>query len=159
MSTLASHLRLCVIRPVLVDMGLWSTSAENLLLGTAAHESHLGTYLDQGDPSIDGPAYGIYQMEQATHDDCWDNFINGRADKHKVRQWVNEHGNMKWAKQMQGNLYYSTAMARMQYLRVKDPLPRYDDVPGLANYWHQHWCKGCAGTVQQFVDDYRRYVS
>ena len=67
------HLRLYIIRPTLQKINLWSEAAENLLLGTAAQESLLGTYLKQNG---NGPALGIYQMEPNTHKDIWIHYLN-----------------------------------------------------------------------------------
>lgn len=41
----ADHLRREIIAPALRHIGMWSEAAENLLLGTAAVESRMGTYL------------------------------------------------------------------------------------------------------------------
>lgn len=68
MSINCEQLRLYVIRPTLEKIELWSEAAENLLLGTTAQESHMGTYIKQVGK---GPALGIYQMEPATHKDIW----------------------------------------------------------------------------------------
>lgn len=47
-----------------------SSSAVNLLLGTAAQESAFGTYLRQ---IGGGPARGVFQMAPATAKDIWEN--------------------------------------------------------------------------------------
>src|SRR3546814_18753812 len=62
-----------VIRPTLEKLDLYSPAAANLLLGTALTESTIGgaTCLVQKG----GPALGIYQIEPATHLDCWRNFL------------------------------------------------------------------------------------
>ena len=51
----ADHLRREIVAPALRHIGMWSEAAENLLLGTAAVESRMGTYLRQ----IGGPALGM----------------------------------------------------------------------------------------------------
>jgi hypothetical protein len=76
----ANQLRHYVVRPTLRRLGLWSKSAENLLMGTAAQESHLGTYLHQVGG---GPAKGIFQMEPATERDLIKNYIRYRPELHK----------------------------------------------------------------------------
>ena len=60
-----------VIRPALTKINLWSSSAEELVLGTAIVESGL-TYLKQHG---DGPALGLWQIEPATHEDLYTNFV------------------------------------------------------------------------------------
>jgi hypothetical protein len=56
-----------LIKTVLInfDPFLASLNAIQLLMGTAAQESHLGTYLKQ----INGPALGVFQMEPNTEID------------------------------------------------------------------------------------------
>ncbi len=62
-----------IVQPVLAALGTWSLESEMLLMGTAAHESLL-IYTHQ----IGGPALGYFQMEPATHDDCWTNYLDNR---------------------------------------------------------------------------------
>ena len=73
---LASQMLSLVIRPALEKLSLWSLSAEELVLGTAIVESGL-TYLKQHG---DGPALGLWQVEPATHDDLYTNFLNFRPE-------------------------------------------------------------------------------
>ena len=70
------QLRREVLRPTLRYLELWSPAAENLVIGTAAHESGGCRYLTQ----IGGPALGLYQIEPATHDDLWTNFLAYRVE-------------------------------------------------------------------------------
>ena len=73
---LASQAQSLVIRPALEKLSLRSLSAEELVLGTAIVESGL-TYLKQHG---DGPALGLWQVEPATHDDLYTNFLNYRPE-------------------------------------------------------------------------------
>jgi hypothetical protein len=62
------------IGPVLRQLGLDEyrmQAAEELLLGTALQESGL-IYRRQLN---NGPALGLFQMEPATHDDIWADFL------------------------------------------------------------------------------------
>ena len=61
-----------IIKPTLLQIGLFNHTAVNLLLGTCAQESRMGTYVHQ---LGNGPALGIYQIEPATHNDIWANFL------------------------------------------------------------------------------------
>lgn len=54
--------RIEIVRPALVTIDLYSDAAENLVMGTAAQESHLD-YVKQ---SGNGPALSLFQMEPAT---------------------------------------------------------------------------------------------
>jgi len=128
-----AQLRRHIIRPVLEalePMIPYSRAAENLLLGTAAQESHMGRYLKQ----IRGPARGIYQMEPGTYGDIWRNFLSYHPEIGKVVYFFmfRRYGDVD---QLAGNLYLATAMARIHYFRVKERLPKTDDALRLGEYW------------------------
>lgn len=143
-----------VIRATLQPMGLWSPEAEELLIGTAAHESQLGRYIVQ----VGGPALGVFQMEGPTWRDLYQTFL---VYNNKLMGRI--HGVVpmtgRTAEHMITDLRYACVMARLKYYRVKDPLPAADDLQGQARYWKQHYNtpKG-RGTVEQYVADYRKYV-
>jgi len=124
----------------------FSDAAVELLKMTAAHESHLGSYLAQ----VEGPALGIYQMEPATENDIHDNFIDYRGTlRYKIDSIDQE---------LVSNLIYATAMARIHYYRDKYPLPDAMDIEGLAQY-----AKRVYNTVEgkaewrDYYNDYMRY--
>jgi hypothetical protein len=140
----AADLRELVIRPALKFIGLWSQAAENLLIGTWFHESTIAgqTRLKQ----VRGPALGGYQMEPASHQDNWNNFLGfpkWRALRGDVLALVPPAGFNPEHKVLDSeliwNLPYATAMARIKYYRVPDPLPAADDLQGLAEYWDKHY--------------------
>lgn len=155
----AEQLRLEVIRPTLeyLDSVIpYSIAAENLLMGTCAQESQMGTYIKQ---LGNGPALGIFQMEPATESDICANYLNFRDDMARevnllIPKFV--EGDLR---DLVGNLYYATAMARVHYYRVPEAMPLSDDVEGLAHYWKNHFnTKLGKGTVTEFVHNYNRYV-
>ncbi|MDP5041264.1 MAG: hypothetical protein NWQ26_10405, partial [Paraglaciecola sp.] len=65
-----------VIRPVLEKMHASNLAAEELLLGTAVQESLNFKYRRQ---MGNGPARSYFQMEPATHDDIWNNYLKYNA--------------------------------------------------------------------------------
>lgn len=152
------QLRELVVRPVLQELNMYSEAAENLLLGTAAQESVLGTFIKQY-PT--GPALGIYQMEPATHGDIWDNYLAYHEDlSSQVRGFASQHSFTRNPHdELVTNLFYSTAMCRLHYRRVSERLPAADDVQGLALYWKHHYntFKG-KGRVEEFVENYHALV-
>lgn len=158
----ARDLRKYVVRPTLKRMNLWSQAAEELLLGTIAQESRMGFYLHQ----ISGPALGIYQIEPATHQDLWKNYLSYRADKQLMvasfasRVHSNLHDMNIDDDELIGNLAYSTAVCRMLYYRKPEALPDSKDIPGLALYWKTHYntFKG-KGTTEEFELNYRKWVN
>lgn len=125
-----------VVRPVLATLADYSpkmnnTAIENLLICTAYHESDGFNALVQYGG---GPAQGFMQVEPATHDDIWVNFLDqreGLADI--VRSW--QLSALDGADQLDGNVFYCTAVARLVYWRSPEPLPDAWDAVGLAQYY------------------------
>lgn len=151
----ANHLLKEIIRPVLNDLRLGGGRAEAMVLGTACKESRCGLWLVQ---LKNGPARGIYQMEPTTHDDIWDRYLIHRQElAKKINRWRNQYGNGMGAGEMVGNLYYATAMCRIQYLRVPTPIP--GDLHGQAAYWKQYYntVEGL-GTEQEYVAAWRQFA-
>lgn len=147
------HLREYVIKPTLKEFDLWSKSAENLLMGTAAQESKLGHYLKQ----INGPALGIYQMEPATYTDILANVLIRAQINRPILQ------NYKFSDNSDPLIYdlqLATLMCRLQYWRWKEPLPDANDIEGLANYWKKYYntAKG-KGTIYGFMENYKATIT
>lgn len=131
----ASQLRINVVRPTLEYISLHSDSAENLVLGTALTESH-GKYLRQ----IKGPALGLWQMEPATHDDIWDNWLKYKTSlTNSVAELMSPAQLTEGALELVGNLYYGAAMCRIFYRRLPDPLPAPDDFMAMARLWKNRY--------------------
>lgn len=128
-----------IIRPVLGRLELGGRSAEALTLGTDMYESKL-QYIDQiekGGDKAPGPAYGLGQMEKPTHDDIWENYLKWRSPLNAlVRSFVIGAPS---AIQMQGNLYYSVAMTRLQYARHAFPLPAENDYKAMAALYKKYY--------------------
>lgn len=147
-----------IIRPTLCTMDLGSESSENLLLGTAAHESYMGYYLTQQG----GPALGIYQIEPATHYDLWHNYLNYRQTlSEKLRSFLPASCTTieTMNSQLISNLVYSTAIARMIYYRVTEPLPKANDIASLALYWKKYYNTYLGkGKEEDFISHYQKYI-
>lgn len=129
--------------------------AVQLLLGTACVESDCGHYIQQ----INGPALGIFQMEPATHDDIWHNYINHRPNlKAFMRAELGEtllpvkSDNLRW------NLCYATMMARLHYYRVKESIPITTQTE-QAGYWKRHYNteKG-KGKIEDYLTKLEKYT-
>lgn len=139
-----------VINPVLDSLDLNSQAAQELLLGTAIQESGL-TYLCQ---LGGGPALGVFQMEPATHDDIWENFLAYKPDlAHKLQGTAIK----KHAMTMVGNLWYAAGMCRIHYYRVKEALPAAGDLESQAAYWKKYYnTSQGAGTVEHYIRNWQR---
>jgi len=145
-----------VILPALAGLGLDANprAAAQLLLGTAIQESNLQFRRQFGD----GPARGLFQMEPATHNDIWTNFLKfNPALADKVRSFLG--GAEPSADALENNDKYAAAMARAHYRRVSAPLPAADDIPAMGAYWKAHYnTPQGAGTANEFIDHYRLVV-
>lgn len=150
-------LRLKIIRPTLTNLNMWSESAENILIGTVAVESNLGYRLRQ----VAGPALGIYQIEPATHEDLWENYLNFRL---KMKEKINRmrHGVDEGAlyhEQLVYDMRYATAIARLIYWRVPEPLPQAHDIEGLAHYWKKYYNTHLGkGKIDDFINKYPKHT-
>jgi hypothetical protein len=116
----------------------YSIEAVDLLCMTAAHESLNGTYLKQ----VKGPALGIYQMEPATHDDIYKNFLGSRRFMDELVYSLAGENSTDYdrsgdASQMIYNLAYATAMARVHYYRVPEALPKRKDTGPDSDYIYE----------------------
>lgn len=161
------QLRRHIVRPTLQKLGLWSEVAENLVVGTAAHESGGFRFLDQitsteaSDEKL-GPAFGLYQIEPATMDDMWDSgFLRDpRHRRYGEAAVMFLATSPSRAEQLATNLCWATAICRLRYYRAQPPLPADpNDLDGIAGYWKAHYNTAAGkGTTKEFADDYRRYV-
>jgi len=155
------HLKQLIIVPTLKYLDMYSESAVNLLLGTAAQESHLGYYLMQVDAQErpQGPALGIYQMEPATYQDILDTYLLRKDKEILMDQIISEYGDYWHDSRLIYDLQFATVMARLKYWRDSEPLPQPMDIEGLAHIWKRVFnTAGGKGTVEEFVDNYDRYV-
>lgn len=140
-----------LIEDVLKDVDLYSEDAVELLMLTAAQESHLGTYLKQVGG---GPARGIFQIEEGTEDDIWNNYIFYREELESKIHWYltdDVENDMVY------NIAYQIIMARIHYLRVPEPLPSRLDISAMADYYKRYFNtnKGKA-TVEEAITNYKR---
>src|SRR6201993_1087860 len=121
---LARKILLEAIRPALITLGSGSRAAEQLVLGTGIQESLLILRQQLGG----GPALGLFQMEPATHDDCWNNFLNFRPTlAAKIKQTL-QPGQKPVAGTLKVNDRYAAAMCRVRYMRASAALPNQDDI-------------------------------
>lgn len=146
-----------LISRTLRKFDLHSGSAVNLLLGTCLQESRGGTYLRQmsNDFDIGVHAIGIMQMEKNTFDWMLEKY------DYKISMLLNSSMNCEGVEfeQLEYNLELSILFARLRYLAVPEALPESEDLRGLANYWKKYYntIHG-AGTVEEFINIYKKYV-
>ena len=144
-----------LITEVLAELDLYSADACELLMLTAAQESHLGYYIKQVG---NGPARGIFQCEGATERDIHLNFLKFKPElKKRVAALV---GEADWDNlQLTGNLLYQIAICRLHYLRCPEALPDRNDIQAMAELWKKRYNTHLGkGTVKEAIENYKRYV-
>lgn len=142
-----------LITSVLKELGLHSDNAVNLLMGTAAQESHLGKYRKQ---IGGGPALGIFQMEPATFNDIVKNYLRFKPGLTVKIEGVARVCRFH-AEDIETNDLLAICMARVHYLRVSEAIP--SDVEGMARYWKKYYNTPLGkGTVEEFISNYKKLV-
>jgi len=147
----ATQLRELIVRPALSEVGLHSDAAEDLVMGTAAQESHLQYVKQLGG----GPALSLFQIEPATYSDYWENYLAYQT--HLVAEiqaacgfeGTPEPSRLVW------DLKFASIMCRVHYRRISSPLPAHGDISGYAAYWKKYYntIHG-AGTEEEFIENY-----
>ena len=162
-----AEFRSLIIRPALKAAGMWSEAAENLLLGTAVHESVLVWLTERNNKP--GRATGFYQMEPATADDICHRYLATRSDlslmlakatwPHVSAPPLYSHLNgQEIARLMVEDLRFSTLMCRVRYWMVPQALPDANDIDGLARYWKKWYNTELgAGEVSVWAKEYRQH--
>lgn len=150
----SGQLRSLIIKPALQDLTLFSDEAMELLIFTCANESLGGQYLKQ----ISGPAFGIYQMEPATYNDIWQNFIVLKNDLRLKMLHNFSAPTMPDEYRLIYDLRFATAMARIHYARVSEPIPKLYDLNALWNYYKKYYnTSGGAANYTDAVTAYQKF--
>ena len=126
-----SQLKHEIVAPALAAIRFSSPDAISLVTGTALAESR-GVYVKQLGT---GPALSLWQMEPATHEDIWTNFLAYRADlRGRVSALLSSSGRLR---NLLSNLDYGAAMCRVHYLR--SPLAIPSTAEGMAALHKSHY--------------------
>ena len=138
-------------------MGAESEAAEELLLGTALQESLFLRYRRQ---MGGGPAVSYFQMEPATHNDIWDNYLKYRKELAAMAISFLSSVSADKIAELESNDEYATAMARIHYMRVPASLPKAGDVTEQANYWKQYYNTSLGkGKPYEYIEKWQHYLS
>lgn len=128
--TALSEVKAGIIRPALTSIGLGTEAAINLITGVGLAESAYRTLRQYGG----GPALGYWQMEPATHDDCWKNFLAYRPMLEHLVIKIAGTANPT-AQLLTTNDAYAAVMARVRFFRSRSPIPPSNDPAALCWYW------------------------
>jgi len=138
-----------------------SPEGVELLMMTAAQESHCGRYLQQEGCGV---ALGIFQIEPDTYRDLFDNFL--RYDESLSRRMFESFQVNKrtFSIHLRGNLPYQICIARLQYRRFAEAIPKFNLVGepnalALAQYYKEYWNteKGDAA-IPRVLYNYDKYA-
>ncbi|ATJ90459.1 hypothetical protein HK16_01090 [Acetobacter senegalensis] len=147
------HVRAFWVKPALAALPakLNTLSAQQGVLGIGNKESGY-RYLQQVGG---GPALGLWQMEPATHDDLWRNFIRYRAELSAPLYRI-LNGVKPDAALMASRPIYAAAMCRVHLFRSPEPLPEANDAAGWAGYWKRNYnTEAGAGIAEAAVPYFR----
>jgi hypothetical protein len=148
-----NQFRELIVKSSLNDLMMYSEDAEELMVFTCSTESLGGTYLAQ----VGGPALGIYQMEPLTYNDIWQNYIN-QDPKLNLKMIMSFRCNkMPPEEWLIYDLRFATAMTRLFYARIKEPLPSAKDIDAIWAYYKKYYntIKGAAvkeDSIQHYHD-------
>ncbi|MCO6058618.1 hypothetical protein NG726_18330 [Pseudomonas sp. MOB-449] len=152
MGIAASDLRQHVIRPTLLYLQRPSSTAESLLLGTAACQSALGAALgcDKG--------RGLYRISDERHQQLWDQHLARDPElASQVRGLASQHAFLGAPHlELTVNLRYATAIAWMLVESTVLVLPAADDLIGMAMVWRQVFQP--EGSPRDFIEAWQRHV-
>jgi hypothetical protein len=151
----AGQFRELIVQSTLRDLNKVSKDAEELIMFTCAAESNGGTYIKE----VNGPALGIFQMEPMTYNDIWDNYIKHKASLSLLLVSNFDVTFMPSEERMIYDLRFATAMARIHYLRVKEPLPNANNVDAMWEYYKLHY-NTLAGKAQKdhTINAYHEFI-
>lgn len=137
-----------IVRFSLEQINEWCEASERLVIATALAESELKAVRQRGG----GPALGFWQMEPATHDDIFANYLGATKRQLLLDGLCALSDRPGDARELEVNPFYGAALCRIHYLRVRAPLPHKNDFEAMARYWKQHYNTHLgAGTVRGFL--------
>ena len=122
-----------IIAPTLRRIGLYSPAALNLVAGIGMVESGYRTR-----KQIGGPALGYWQMEPATEQDCWVNFLDYRPLLAGLVRKI-AYPSQPQHQLLLTNDAYAAAMCRIRLYRSPNPLPDANCALALSWYHKRHY--------------------
>lgn len=140
-----------IAEQVLNHLGLYSDEAMDLVMRTGAVES---LYQNIEQQSENSPAVGFFQVEQATADDIWHNYLMFR--KFSMLPLVEQisgygYANGPWDRfQIMSSISLQVVLCRLKYRRVPHPIPK--SLNAQAEYWLKYYNGGGHGTVDRFIE-------
>jgi len=139
-----------IIRPALVAVNKPDPQHEMLLLGTALQETGLRDISQIGG----GTGKGYFQMEDVTHDDCWNNYLNYKVLlAPKIRGLTDRGASQPQPEDLIRWPIYAAAMAAVKYLRCPGDIP--NTLRGQAEYYKQFYnTPDGKATIDEYLDNW-----
>lgn len=174
MGIYTSDLREAIIRPTLECLDEWSPTAENLLLGTAAYETQLGSHLPTNNTrnyTDSKHGLGLYRISPQTHTQIWDTYLVHDPElASRLRGLASQQQFLKSPHtELIFNLAYATGIAWMIYKRHALTLLNNLSAHELAHCWFNYYRtrdEHCNQTthkdiaeIDDFVRHYRNLVA
>ena len=147
-----------LITGVLTTLGYNQPNLVNLLLGTMAQESAMGRYETQ---LGGGPARGIFECENATFQDVFNNFLSYHSALKALVQSYAPTTPVGTADDLIGDHEYATAMAACSYIRHSVPHPNVDpeDINTMYLLYKTYYnSSGGAATQTEFTNNWNNYA-
>ena len=152
-----------IIFKVLVFLGIKRNDNDDLdiMLGTCATETLMSRELRQLNYSMysNEGAFGPWQQELKTsHDDIWQNYLPAHPKlTNKIKKL--KIGCLSDKDNLTANFWYAAAMARMQYYRQKEALPKAGDYCSQAKYYKKYFNTYLgSGTEEKYIECYKQYI-
>ena len=154
----AEDFRTCVIRPTLQKLDISSPAAELLLLGTAAAESSIGSFLkSEGQKTA-----GVYRMHGLTHRHIWDDYLAGHPDLASAIRGIASQREflVQPHAELTTNLSYATAITWVAYARnAQFSLPSHPTPLYLAKLWKTFYHTRSDLEIEHFLERYELPVA
>lgn len=149
------HLHDHVVKPacIIVD-GYYRPEVAQLMMGTCAQESVMGRFLQQHN---NGPAHGIFQMEEPAFIDVWENYLKykGNIENKIIAVFGNRARSYSC---ITTDMLMAGVFCRLDFKREPQKIPSTGDIIGFAHYWKNYWnSKLGKGTVEEFVENFDNF--
>jgi hypothetical protein len=134
-----------IVEPALDWIDLSGPAAINLVTGTAIAESGARLVRQLGG----GPALSLWQIEPATEQDVWENYLKFRTQLAGKVQGLIPAG--PTTRHLVWNMAYAVAICRIKYLRAPDALPAATDAAAMAAF-HKRFYNTAGGAADPQVN-------
>jgi hypothetical protein len=98
-------------------------------------------------------------MEELTYNEVWASYLSSHSHlAYKILQATYMSTKPPFPMLMH-NIYYATLIARINYMRFKDPIPPADDLTGIAEYYKKFWNTSLGkATPQGAIENYHKFI-